>query len=268
MCSTWGNWSGWGEEALFIPMTVTGKTGRPHLALCTMFEPINLVLQWPSRFAEVDACAKRLQATFGVLRETSSTLASWGVVSDSLDEHLTAQTITVENTEKLTEALLEGRSRKDFPPTEVIDDLGFSSLFWNLKEDEKYASLSVLCGLYAKNVSCNHLELSIRQFSPPLMGPDQYIELLKKLTAVWEANLAVVFWKPRGLEGYDKSSYLAHYHVPGTDFNRYWKKTGKLVDIYLGGELRVDEKVKAMFSSGNFEEADLVGFWAKLKSRF
>jgi hypothetical protein len=67
----------------------------------------------------------------------------------------------------------------------------------------------------------------------------------------------------------ERHNFLAHYTVPGREFNKAaWPKTGKIVEIFRDGELRVDNEVMQMFATGKFLEPKAVGIFERILKKF
>jgi hypothetical protein len=217
-----------------------------------MLEPINVLIQWPHRKESGERCAEKLSATIDILEAYSSIFASWAAMPRTLAQRQSCKPIDHTDKKILLDLLLKGQSKTDAPPRAIISELGFSAQLWNLNEGDTYASITVFCGSYAKNVPYNSVSISIRRFYPPLLTSSDLIMIMKKLLFIWEANFGSVFFERGQLSQDGLRIDLAHFSVPGTDFSSYWPKIGTITDTYLGGELRVDERSRIMFDSGEF----------------
>jgi hypothetical protein len=216
-----------------------------------MFEPINIELQWPARRDDLEVCARQLQKTLECLGDFSKCFAKWARMPRSFTVN-DATPIDNSNIGELSTILLKGQNREDVPPRRAIPSLGYTAHFWNMYSMEQYASLYVHCGMYSQQAGYNSIHFSVRQCRPPLLSPEQYINLLKGLLNIWDANLGVIYFKPSEIENADEKIYLAHFSIKGTDVNSYWPKTGRVVENYRGGELRVDANTRSFFAAGQF----------------
>jgi hypothetical protein len=215
-------------------------------------EEINIVVQWPPRKEEVEDCAKKSIQLMHSLKRVSPLFQVWSNMRRTLKQNLATSSVSLDNINDVQKLLLKGQIRKDAPPRDVVSHLGFGALLWNRNSGGKFASLDINCGAYEPS-PLNSVEIRLEPEQSACLNSEQLIQTLKILIETWSANLGVIYrTKYSEKHGFPRTQF-AFYLVPKTDYNRHWKKSGKLSQIFMGGELYIDEKVRHKFDSGLFD---------------
>jgi immunity protein 52 of polymorphic toxin system len=162
---------------------------------------------WTARKESVESCADRLRLCLRSLATLSPAFASWFYTKERT--RLPAST----DPQFLRELLLAGRNRKDFPPREIIEELGFTASFITDSAIQEQVNFLVACGMYAKDPALlNHCLL---KFAPA--GTVSYdsvpLELKTRALAVliesWDPDWAAL--RSRRLS---KAVQAAHGNAP------------------------------------------------------
>jgi hypothetical protein len=215
-------------------------------------EEINIVVQWPPRKEEVEDCAKKSIQLMHSLKSVSPLFQEWSNMRRTLKQNLATSSVSLDNINDVQKLLLKGQNRGDFPPRDVIPELGFGALLWNRNSGGKFASLNIHCGAYEPS-PLNSVEIILRPEQSASLNSEQLVQILKLLIENWNANLGVVYRSKYSEEKGFSDIQLAFYLVPKTDYNRNWKKSGQFSEIFMGGVLYIDEKVRHKFDSGQFD---------------
>jgi hypothetical protein len=145
---------------------------------------------WTARRESVEACAGRFALCLRELRAASPAFAVWSYTKER--RHLPAG----HDLEFLRDLLLAGRNRKDFPPREVIEELGFSASLVTDHPVQEQLSLRVACGMYSKDPAIvNHCLLKFAptgHLSCEAVQLDVKTRALRALIESWDPDWAAL----------------------------------------------------------------------------
>jgi len=140
---------------------------------------------WMARREDANVCAARLARCLGDLRTISPIFASWFYTKERARAQASIEP------EWLRDLLLAGRNRKDFPPRQVIEELGFSANLITDQSVQEQLSFRVVCGMYASDPALlNHCLL---RFAATGHLSDQALPLNLKTHAL---TILVESWDP------------------------------------------------------------------------
>lgn len=163
---------------------------------------------WGQRKESADECAERLASCMRRLAETDEALSAWYRKSRSKQD-ARQQPIEPGNRESIVDLLQAGTNKRDTDRS-IIEDLGFGVGLWNGLDGDQSASMSVTCGLYARNLHLrNSVALDFPKHSRKLASKDHALAALAAVIESWEPEWAGVI---------SKSSRTLRPFSPGSPF--------------------------------------------------
>jgi len=145
---------------------------------------------WTARKETAESCADRLRRCLENLATLSPAFASWFYTKERT--RLQASS----DPEFLRQLLLAGRNRKDFPPREVIEELGFSASLITDAPVQEQLSFRVVCGMHSKDPAIvNHCLLKFAPAGPlsyEAVPGDVKTRVLEVLIDAWDPDWAAL----------------------------------------------------------------------------
>jgi hypothetical protein len=144
---------------------------------------------WAARQESIEESTERLFAFMSDLEQIHPIFSTWFEKGRSRKNALR---VPLEMTRPaLRERLLSGRSRTDFAPRQVIEELGFSFSPWNGQKAE--VGLHVHCGAYGKWVSnAAVIRLPSAEDIDNTLDTDFPVRLVKALVENWDPAWATL----------------------------------------------------------------------------
>ena len=163
---------------------------------------------WGPRGEPVEVCAARFARQLAMFSGIDPLLAKWFKQGRSRTAALKHQIDP--SVDALRELLLAGVHRKDFPPREVITELGYSAGMWNGQDAE--AALSVGCGITTSRVS-NVVVLDLPKpegAGLPLYRRDAAMAVIRAVVEAWQPTWCTwISDRLRDAQGWDLDDVVA-----------------------------------------------------------
>lgn len=160
---------------------------------------------WGPRQESAEQCAERLATCLKELATASDAFPSWYKKGKSRSDALKRP---VQPDDLLM--LVESGSNKRDNDKSVIEDLGFRVGVWNGASEERSASLSITCGLFAQNAN---LRNSVVLDFPEVLG-----DLGRKEGALQALVAVVRAWEPDWAGVVSRASRSTRPFTPGSPF--------------------------------------------------